>query len=146
MSKKLRKTFDKSDWTDYEVKFYNLCRKKNWTVFKDEDGCPILRPAHKDKIKLYKVGAFGKGICDFTLTASTGASKTKFINKFKRAKILYKMEAEGDTEVILTFPIEKLPRVVKMLNLKKKQNHPGPPKDAIKKGLEKLKSNREGSV
>ena len=122
---KKRKTFNKSDWLQYEYDFFNLCKERNWLVEPDEDDCPILRPASARKRGLYNVCPWGPGVVALVVLGTNGKTKLAMQKKFQKANIDFTVHVEGEFDIIMLFDVERLPRAVKTLNLRKKKQHTG---------------------
>jgi len=149
---KKRKTFPKTEWTDYENSFFDLCQQKNWKPDTDEDGSPVLL-ANRSK-DCYKVYAHAPGIYAVCIMAEHGNTKKSVHRKLVRANIIPKdKEAkikstdgkewpcifnDGDTEAIILFSEDRLPRAVKTLNLRRKKKHAGPSQETIAKAQKAL--------
>jgi len=138
---------DMQEWTDYELEFVQLCADRKWIVDKAEDGTPVLNPSRKKNIGTYHVAAHGysKGnvLMGLLITAEHGRTKESLLRKAENANLNGDIFIETDTDVYYLFPIDRLARAVKTFNLRRKQKHPGPPKDAIAKGQAALKKWRE---
>lgn len=138
----------KNEWTKAEKAFVAMCSERNWIVEnEDETGTPILNPSRAKNAGIYRVAAHGMdgdtvliGLC---VTAIHGKTKKALLDKAEKANLNGTILAESDTDLYYAFPIERLPRAVKTFNLRKKQNHSGPPKEAIEKGQAALAAYRE---
>ncbi len=152
----------KANWTKYEHEFYDYCIEKKWLPKQNmEDGTPYLEPANKNKIGIYEVYAHGPGVCAIMITAEgprATVTKNSILKKLIKANIISgtvsrknnavtvnspDILTDGDAEAIAIFKIDRLPRAVKTLNLRKKKDHAGPPPEAREKGQEALRAMRE---
>lgn len=139
----------KSDWTDYEHHFYDLCQERKWKVEVDEDGTPVLLPGRSsDPYKVYAHGVGRYGCC---IIAEHGRTKAAIVRKMIKAKIPRLDESgeivtedllDGDTDAIVFFSEDRLPRAVRTLNLKRKR-HRRPSAETIEKGKAALAKWRE---
>lgn len=134
---------DIAEWTDYEKKFVRICIERKWTLIKDEDGTPILVPARTKDREIYKMSCDRPDLVALTVTAKHGRTKEAMLRKAEEANLQGTIFIEGETDVMYEFPIDRLARAVKTFNMKKKQRHPGPPPEAIKRGQEALRKYRE---
>lgn len=132
-----------TELTKYERAFVKVCLEKKWTIVKDLDGTPTLIPARTKDLGCYSISAWSKGKVALTITSKHGRRKECLLGKAKNANLQGELFIDGETDAIYIFPIERLARAVKTFNIKKKQRHPGPPKDAIAKGQAILKKRRE---
>lgn len=131
-------TLKSANWTEYEHEFYNLCVSKKWFIQQDkEDGSTYLEPAREDKKGLYKVYSHGPGLCGIIIMADgdrPAALKNTILKKLIKAKVITgevkkkgnstyvdspDILTDGDGEAIAIFKIDRLPRAVKTLNLRK---------------------------
>lgn len=140
---------DIKEWSEAEKQFVELCNERNWIVDNEEEtGAPVLYPSHAKYKGVYSVCVFGvdkngNTLMSLGITAKHGRTKEALLKKANRANLKGELRLDSETDAEYIFPIERLPRAVKTFNLRRKQNHKGPPKDAIKKGQEALAKWRE---
>ena len=137
------------EWTDYEREFVELCVERKWIVDNEEGtGTPVLYSSHKKYRGVYTVYAWGRDkngdiLIGIAITARHGRTKEALLKKAEKANLNGTLRIDTDTDAEYLFPIERLPRAVKTFNLRRKQNHKGPPKEAIKRGQAALAKWRE---
>ncbi len=139
---------DMQEWTDYELEFVQLCVDRKWIVDKDEDGTPVLNPSRKANRGTYRVAGHGHDVdgtvlLGLIITAEHGRTKEALLRKAENANLNGEMFIETETDAYYLFPIDRLARAVKTFNLRRKQRHPGPPREAIEKGQKALERWRE---
>lgn len=134
-----------NEWTDYEQEFVKLCNERKWFIDnEDETGTPILYPSRKKMRPIYRVSAHGRDksgsiLISLCITADHGRTKEALLKKAEKANLGGYIRVDGDTDADYIFPIDRLPRAVKTFNLRRKQNHKGPPKEAIARGQQALR-------
>lgn len=133
----------KEEWTDYEHHFWNLCQEKGWKPDIAEDDSPVLLPNRSTDC--YHVYPHGTGVFACAIMAEHGKTKNAIIKKLRKANVLQKEEDlwDGDTEAIVFFSEDRLPRAVKTLNLKKKRKSSPEHMAKVRAGLEKWKQEQE---
>lgn len=133
----------RSEWTEYEKHFWDLCQEKGWKPDVAEDNCPVLLPNRSSDC--YHVYPHGPGVFSCTIMAEHGKTKNAIIKKLRRANVLQKDEDlwDGDTEAVVFFTEDRLARAVKTLNLKKKRKSDPAHMAKVNAGLERWKKEQD---